>query len=124
VALSKTLGLSLAEVLTQHRESVTAVFIETSRGGVTLPGHIKLPPLVQESPEPPAALHEAPPEAPAATPEQIAGLKALAAQVGLSAAEDLEGVLAHTKVTPALAQRLEARLTARLNGKRTPAIAL
>jgi hypothetical protein len=31
VALAQTLGLSLAEVLTQHRESVTAIFIECGR---------------------------------------------------------------------------------------------
>jgi hypothetical protein len=31
VALAKTLGLSLAEVLAEHHESVTAIFIEGSR---------------------------------------------------------------------------------------------
>jgi hypothetical protein len=45
VALGQTLGLSLAEVLTQHRESVTAIFIECGRSDLRLPANVKLPPL-------------------------------------------------------------------------------
>jgi hypothetical protein len=45
LALGQTLGLSLAEVLAQHRESVTAVFIEASRADLRLPAGVRLPPL-------------------------------------------------------------------------------
>jgi hypothetical protein len=43
VALAQTLGLSLAEVLTQHRESVTAIFIECGRCDLRLPAGVPLP---------------------------------------------------------------------------------
>jgi hypothetical protein len=46
VALAQTLGLSLQEVLTAHRESVTAIFIECGRCDLRLPAAVKLPPLV------------------------------------------------------------------------------
>jgi hypothetical protein len=45
VALAQTLGLSVAEVLSQHRESVTAIFIESGRCDLRLPAAVKLPPL-------------------------------------------------------------------------------
>jgi hypothetical protein len=45
VALGQTLGLSLAEVLTQHRESVTAIFIECGRSDLRVAAGVKLPPL-------------------------------------------------------------------------------
>lgn len=45
VALAQTLGLSLPEVLTQHRESVTAIFIECGRCDLRLPAAVTLPPL-------------------------------------------------------------------------------
>jgi hypothetical protein len=45
LALSQTLGLSLTEVLTQHRESVTAVFIEACRCDLRVPASVTLPPL-------------------------------------------------------------------------------
>jgi hypothetical protein len=48
LALAQSLGVSLAEVLTQHRESVTAIYIECSRCEVRLPASIKLPPLAGE----------------------------------------------------------------------------
>jgi hypothetical protein len=43
VALAQTLGLSLAEVLSQHRESVTAIFIESGRCDLRLPAGVPLP---------------------------------------------------------------------------------
>jgi hypothetical protein len=57
VALAQTLGLSVPEVLMQHRESVTAIFIEASRAELRLPASVQLSPLVV----PPQA--EAPAEA-------------------------------------------------------------
>lgn len=48
VALAQTLGLSVPEVFAQHRESVTAIFIETSRAELRLPATMKLPPLAGE----------------------------------------------------------------------------
>jgi hypothetical protein len=45
VALAQTLGLSVPEVLSQHRESVTAIFIESGRCDLRLPAAVKLPPL-------------------------------------------------------------------------------
>jgi hypothetical protein len=45
VALAQTLGLFLPEVLTQHRESVTAVFIECGRCDLRVPASVRLPPL-------------------------------------------------------------------------------
>jgi hypothetical protein len=42
-ALAQTLGLSLQDVLTQHRESVTAIFIECGRCDLRLPAGILLP---------------------------------------------------------------------------------
>jgi hypothetical protein len=58
VALAKTLGLSLAEVLREHRESVTACFIETSRAELRLPAGVRLPPLAR-MPETPEAVPDA-----------------------------------------------------------------
>lgn len=59
MALSQPLGLSLAEGLTQHRESVTAIFIEACRCELRLPAAVTLPPLGASPPsqedEPPAA---------------------------------------------------------------------
>jgi hypothetical protein len=49
VALSQTLGVSLQEVLREHRESVTAVYIESSKCEVRLPAGVTLPPLVGEA---------------------------------------------------------------------------
>jgi hypothetical protein len=49
VALAQTLDLSLEEVLTQHRESVTAIFIESSKCEVRLPASVRLPPLGAEA---------------------------------------------------------------------------
>jgi hypothetical protein len=46
VALAQTLGLAVAEVLREHRESVTAIFIECGRCDLRLPASVKLPPLV------------------------------------------------------------------------------
>jgi len=46
VVLAQTLGLSVQEVLAQHRESVTAIFIESGRCDLRLPAAVKLPPLV------------------------------------------------------------------------------
>ena len=57
VALAQTLGLSVQDVLTQHRESVTAIFIEAGRCDLRLPASVPLAPLVV----PPQA--EAPTEA-------------------------------------------------------------
>jgi hypothetical protein len=45
VALAQTLGLSLQEVLAQHRESVTAIFIESGHCDLRLPASVQLPPL-------------------------------------------------------------------------------
>jgi hypothetical protein len=45
VALSQSLGLSLADTLATHRESVTAIYIETSRCDLRLPAGVTLPPL-------------------------------------------------------------------------------
>jgi hypothetical protein len=45
VVLAQTLGLSVQEVLAQHRESVTAIFIESGRCDLCLPAAVKLPPL-------------------------------------------------------------------------------
>jgi hypothetical protein len=50
VALAQTLGLSVQDVLTQHRESVTAIFIECGRCDLRLPMAVKLPPLIGETP--------------------------------------------------------------------------
>jgi hypothetical protein len=50
VALAQTLGLPLPEVLTQHRESVTAVFIECGRCDLRVPARVQLPPLTAELP--------------------------------------------------------------------------
>jgi hypothetical protein len=50
VALGETLGLSVPEVLTQHRESVTAVFIECGRCDLRVPAGVTLPPLVGRTP--------------------------------------------------------------------------
>jgi hypothetical protein len=55
VALSRTLGLSLAEVLAQHRESVTAIFIECGRSDLRVAAGVKLPRLAM--PESPANGH-------------------------------------------------------------------
>jgi hypothetical protein len=45
VALGQSLGLSLADTLATHRESVTAIYIETSRCDLRLPAGVTLPPL-------------------------------------------------------------------------------
>jgi hypothetical protein len=58
LALAQTLGLSLAEVLAQHRESVTAVYIESSKCEVRLRASVTLPPLAT-----PNGQGERPPEA-------------------------------------------------------------
>jgi hypothetical protein len=50
VALAQTLGLPLEAVLSQHRESVTAIFIEASRCELRLPAGVHLPPLVVAAP--------------------------------------------------------------------------
>jgi hypothetical protein len=47
VALAQTLGLSVPEVLSAHRESVTAIFIECGRCDLRLPAAVKLPRLAQ-----------------------------------------------------------------------------
>jgi hypothetical protein len=52
VALSQTLGLSLQETLTAHRESVTAVFIECGRCDLRVSTAVTLPPLAAEAPAP------------------------------------------------------------------------
>jgi hypothetical protein len=49
VALAQTLGLSVPEVLTQHRESVTAVFIECGRCDLRVPAGVTLPPVAGEA---------------------------------------------------------------------------
>jgi hypothetical protein len=51
VALAQTLGLAVAEVLREHRESVTAVFIECGRSDLRLAANIQLPPLVAPEPQ-------------------------------------------------------------------------
>jgi hypothetical protein len=53
VALAQTLGLSLQEVLSQHRESVTAIFIECGRCDLRLPAGVSLPPLGRTAPAAP-----------------------------------------------------------------------
>ena len=60
-----------------------------------------------------------------ATPQQLAALKRLAARVGPEAAEDLQDVLDHVPkgLVPDLYQRIEVRLQARLNGRKTVAVA-
>jgi hypothetical protein len=60
-----------------------------------------------------------------ATPQQIAALKKLAAQVGPEAAEDLQDVLDHAPkgLVSDLYRRIEARLEGRLNGKKAAAVA-
>jgi hypothetical protein len=50
VALAQTWGLPVLEVLTQHRESVTAVFIECGRCDLRVPASVPLPPLVGGTP--------------------------------------------------------------------------
>jgi hypothetical protein len=50
VALAQTLGLSVSEVLSAHRESVTAIFIECGRCDLRLPTAVKLPPLTGATP--------------------------------------------------------------------------
>jgi hypothetical protein len=52
LALAQTLGLTLQEVLTQHRESVTAVFIESSKCELRLSASVTLPPVVSAVKEP------------------------------------------------------------------------
>ena len=49
VALAQTLGLAVAEVLREHRERVTAIFIECGRSDLRLPASVTLPPLVVPS---------------------------------------------------------------------------
>jgi len=56
------LGLSLAEVLTQHRESVTAIFIECSRCDVRLPAGVHLPHVADTPVQPPASSNGHAPE--------------------------------------------------------------
>lgn len=56
VALAQTLGLSVPEVLSAHRESVTAIFIECGRCDLRLPGGVKLAPLVQPNGQAPENL--------------------------------------------------------------------
>jgi hypothetical protein len=60
-----------------------------------------------------------------ATPQEIAALKRLAAQVSPEAAEDLQDVLDHAPkgLMPDLYRRIEARLQARLNSTKTAAVA-
>jgi hypothetical protein len=65
-ALAQTLGLSVSEVLAQHRESVTAIFIECGKCEVRLPAAVKLPPLATVTPVV-QANGAADPEPPAAT---------------------------------------------------------
>ena len=48
-ALAQTLGLPVAEVLAQHRESVTAIFIESGRCDLRLPAGVPLPPVAGEA---------------------------------------------------------------------------
>jgi hypothetical protein len=50
VVLAQTLGLSVPEVLSAHRESVTAIFIECGRCDLRLPAAVKLPPLTGDTP--------------------------------------------------------------------------
>jgi hypothetical protein len=57
VALAQTLGLSVPEVLAQHRESVTAIFIESGRCDLRLPAGVQLPPLVTTAVEPSPGRH-------------------------------------------------------------------
>ena len=45
LALATTWGLPVEQVLREHRESVTAVFIETSRAELRLAAGVQLPPL-------------------------------------------------------------------------------
>jgi hypothetical protein len=47
LALAQTWGLSVPEVLTQHREAVTAVFIECGRCDLRVPAGVTLPPLAE-----------------------------------------------------------------------------
>jgi hypothetical protein len=60
-----------------------------------------------------------------ATPEQLAMLKKLAAQVSAEAAEDLEDVLDHSPkgVLMDVYRRIEARLQTRLHGKNAAVVA-
>jgi hypothetical protein len=73
LALAQTLGLSLQETLTQHRESVTAIFIETSRCELRLAPHVALPPLAGEpsdaAPEAAESFSGTAPENPGGPPE-------------------------------------------------------
>jgi hypothetical protein len=48
VALAQTLGLSVPEVFAQHRESVTAIFIECGRCDLRVPAGVQLPPLASK----------------------------------------------------------------------------
>jgi hypothetical protein len=61
-ALAQTLGLSVPEVLSQHRESVTAIFIECGRCDLRLPAAVTLPPLA--TPPAPGQASEPAPAAP------------------------------------------------------------
>jgi hypothetical protein len=69
LALAQTWGLPVAEVLTQHREAVTAVFIECGRCDLRVPAGVTLAPLAEASG---ASTHgrgeEASAEAPAVRP--------------------------------------------------------
>jgi hypothetical protein len=49
VALSQTLGVPLAEVLTQYHTAVASVYIESSKCELRLPAHVTLPPLAVEA---------------------------------------------------------------------------
>jgi hypothetical protein len=50
VALARTLGLSVQETLAAHRESVTAIFIESGRCDLRLPAGVTLPRLAADAP--------------------------------------------------------------------------
>jgi hypothetical protein len=53
MALSKAMGVPMSETfMRQHRESVTACFIESGRAGVRLPSGVQLPPLAQANGQP------------------------------------------------------------------------
>jgi hypothetical protein len=49
LALSQTFGLPLEQVLKEHRESVTAIFIESGRCDLRLPAGVPLPPVAGEA---------------------------------------------------------------------------
>jgi hypothetical protein len=99
-ALAQTLGLSIQDVLTQHRESVTAIFIECGKCELRLPSGVALPPLMPANglgelqPEPSQEFLENSSENLGGRPKQVESEAAVAEALGVdhrTVAKDLGG---------------------------------